>query len=31
MDLGLFKIYNRALTPQEVKQNFEATRGRFGI
>ena len=25
------KIYNRELTPQEVKQNFNATRGRYGI
>jgi hypothetical protein len=25
------KIYNRELTAQEVKQNFNATRGRFGI
>jgi hypothetical protein len=25
------KIYNRALTPQEVQQNFQALRGRFGI
>jgi hypothetical protein len=24
-------MYNRALTPIEIKQNFEATRGRFGI
>jgi len=24
-------LYNRALTPQEIKQNFEALRGRFGI
>lgn len=24
-------IYNRALTPDEIKQNFNATRGRFGI
>jgi hypothetical protein len=24
-------IYNRALSPAEVKQNFEATRGRYGI
>jgi len=23
--------YNRALTPQEIKQNFNATRGRYGI
>jgi len=26
-----FKIYNRALTAQEVQQNYNATRGRFGI
>jgi hypothetical protein len=25
------KIYNRALTPQEIQQNFIATRSRFGI
>jgi len=25
------KLYNRVLTPIEIKQNFEATRGRFGI
>ena len=24
-------IYNRVLTPEEVKQNFNATRGRYGI
>jgi hypothetical protein len=24
-------VYNRALTPLEVSQNFEATRGRYGI
>lgn len=24
-------IYNRALTPDEIKQNFNATRGRFGL
>jgi hypothetical protein len=24
-------IYNRVLTTQEIKQNFEATRGRYGI
>jgi hypothetical protein len=24
-------VYNRVLTPQEIKQNFNATRGRFGI
>jgi hypothetical protein len=26
-----FKIYNRALTPQEIQQNFNVTRKRFGI
>jgi hypothetical protein len=26
-----YKIYNRALTAQEIQQNFNATRGRFGI
>lgn len=26
-----FKIYNRALTAQEIQQNFNALRGRFGI
>ena len=26
-----FKIYNKALTPQEIQQNFNALRGRFGI
>jgi hypothetical protein len=25
------KIYNKALTAAEIKQNFNATRGRFGI
>jgi hypothetical protein len=25
------RIYNRALTTAEIKQNFEATRGRYGI
>jgi prepilin-type N-terminal cleavage/methylation domain-containing protein len=29
---GLFHIYvNKALTPEEVQQNFNATRGRFGL
>ena len=30
-DIYSIKIYNRALTPQEIKLNFEATRGRYGI
>ena len=25
------RIYNRALSPQEILQNFNATRGRFGV
>lgn len=31
MDCAIFKVYNRALTASEVKQNFNALRGRFGI
>jgi hypothetical protein len=31
MDLSQFKIYNRALSQQEISQNFNATRSRFGI
>jgi hypothetical protein len=26
-----YKIYNKALTPQEIRQNFNALRGRYGI
>ena len=29
--LGLCKIYNRVLTDEEVQQNFNALRGRYGI
>jgi hypothetical protein len=29
--MSSFKMYNRVLTPTEIKQNFEATRGRYGI
>ena len=29
--IGLIMMYNRALSAQEVKQNFEATRGRYGV
>ena len=29
--MPLIQIYNRALTAAEIKQNFNATRGRFGI
>jgi hypothetical protein len=25
------QLYNRALSAQEISQNFNATRGRFGI
>jgi hypothetical protein len=30
-NIAYIKIYNRALTADEVKQNFNAQRGRFGI
>lgn len=30
-DFAFLAIYNRILTPAEVKQNFHALRGRFGI
>ena len=29
--IGLFQMYNRALTASEVLQNYNATRGRYGI
>jgi hypothetical protein len=31
MEISNFKIYNRALNPEEIEQNFNATRGRFGL
>jgi hypothetical protein len=30
-DLYIIKIYNRILSENEIKANFEATRGRYGI
>lgn len=30
-DISSVKIYNRVLSAAEIKQNFEATRGRYGI
>lgn len=30
-NIGTFRLYNRALTPQEVLQNYNATKYRFGI
>lgn len=30
-NLSICRVYNRALTPSEVQQNFNATRGRYGI
>jgi len=30
-NIGLFKVYNRNLTANEVRRNFNASRGRFGI
>ena len=29
--IGLFNMYNRPLSVQEIRQNFNATRGRYGI
>lgn len=29
--MGAIKIYNRALSATEIKQNFEALRGRYGV
>lgn len=31
MDVGVVKLYNRVLSANEIKQNFEAIRGRYGI
>jgi hypothetical protein len=31
IDISIASIYNRALTAQEVQQNFNAMRGRYGI
>ena len=31
IDLSFVKCYNKALTAQEIQQNFNATRSRFGI
>lgn len=31
LEYGNFCLYNRELTPQEISQNFEATRSRYGI
>lgn len=31
LTIPLFKVYNRALTAQEIALNFNAVRGRFGI
>lgn len=30
-NIDIVMVYNRALTPNEVIQNFEATRGRYGL
>lgn len=30
-DMGLLNVYNRTLSESEVKQNYNATKGRFGI
>jgi hypothetical protein len=31
MDCSVFKVYNRSLTPQEIQQNYTATKSRFGL
>ena len=30
-NIAFFKHYNRALTPQEIQQNYNALKGRFGL
>ena len=29
--ISTIRVYNRALYSQEIRQNFEATKGRFGL
>ena len=31
MQLGYFRVYNRALSSDEIRQNYLATKGRFGL
>ena len=31
LNLYTFKIYNKALTPQEIQQNYNAQKSRFGL
>jgi hypothetical protein len=31
MDLAQFRVYNRALTSQEIVQNYNATKKRYGL
>jgi len=31
MNCAIFKVYNRSLTQDEIKQNYNAIRGRFGV
>lgn len=30
-NLAICRVYNKVLTPEEIKQNYNATRGRFGL
>jgi len=30
-DFAIFQVYNRALSAEEIKQNYKATKGRFGL
>jgi hypothetical protein len=29
--IGIIQIYNRELNPYEIAENFQATRGRYGL
>lgn len=31
MDLAMFNVYNKALTPSEIRRNFEMHKSRFGL
>jgi hypothetical protein len=31
MDVGTVRVYNREITSSEVTQNFNVTKGRYGI
>jgi hypothetical protein len=31
MECAIFKVYNRALTQNEITQNYNTTKARFGL